>query len=225
MTLDGFRYQIDIVMCIDSTGSMAHLIEEVKGNALRFYEDLARVLSHKQRSIDQLRVKIVAFRDYYEDGDKAMTISDFFVLPEKNEDFHSFVRNVRADGGGDPPETSLEALALAIKSEWIRGSKGRQIIVLWTDTTAHPLERNLAAKPANYPAGMPQNFDALTDLWGDSTYIDEKPKRLILYAPDENPWSVISEHWDNVIHYPSQAGKGLEELDYKTILDTIANSI
>jgi hypothetical protein len=225
MALEGFRYKIDIVMCIDSTGSMAHLIEQVKENALSFYEDLMRLMSHRQRPIDQLRVKVISFRDYYEDGDKAMLISDFFSLPEKSDDFSGFVRSVHADGGGDPPETSLEALVLAIKADWVRGPKCRQIIVLWTDTTPHPLDRNLTSKPANYPADMPQNFDALTDLWSDTTYLDEKPKRLILYAPDVNPWSVISEHWNNVIHYPSQAGKGLEEFDYSQILDAVANSI
>ena len=130
-----------------------------------------------------------------------------------------------ADGGGDDPETSLEALALAIKSDWLWGLKSRQLIVLWTDTSAHPLEHNLKAKPANYPPDMPPNFSALTDLWGDQNHVDTNAKRLVLYAPEATPWPTIADHWENVLHYPSQAGRGLEELEYNEILDHIAQSV
>jgi hypothetical protein len=34
----GVTYAVDLVMCIDGTGSMGHLIEEVKSTALKFYE-------------------------------------------------------------------------------------------------------------------------------------------------------------------------------------------
>jgi hypothetical protein len=225
MSLGGFIYQIDIVMCIDCTGSMAHLIGDVKANALRFYDDLVRTMTRKQKKIDRLRVKVIAFRDYYVDGPNSMLISGFFNLPDQNKSFAEFINNLRADGGGDDPETSLEALALAIKSDWLWGLKSRQLIVLWTDTTAHPLERDLKAKPANYPPGIPQDFNALTDLWGDQNYVDSDAKRLVLYAPEAPPWPNIAEHWDNVVHYPSQAGRGLEEMEYNEILEHIAESL
>ena len=34
----GLDYNVDIVMCIDATGSMASIIEDVKSNALSFYQ-------------------------------------------------------------------------------------------------------------------------------------------------------------------------------------------
>jgi hypothetical protein len=34
----GVKYAVDLVMCIDGTGSMGHLIEEVKSSALQFYK-------------------------------------------------------------------------------------------------------------------------------------------------------------------------------------------
>ena len=38
-------------------------------------------------------------------------------------------------------------------------------------------------------------------------------------------WSDISAVWENVVHHPSQAGGGLSEVDYGTIIDSIGNSV
>ena len=56
-------------------------------------------------------------------------------------------------------------------------------------------------------------------------YMDQSAKRLLLFAPDVPYWSTISDNWDNVIHFPSRAGEGLQEVDYSQIVDTISNSI
>jgi len=215
-------------MCIDVTGSMQHLIDQVKRNALRFYEDLAKVMSHKQKTIDSLRVKVIAFRDFYVDGDRSLKVSPFYKLPDEAEAFATFVKGLKADGGGDAPETSLEALALALKSEWrdvTDTARGRQVVVMWTDTSSHPLEHQKDGKPAVYPEGMPGDFNGITDWWEGSGYVMPTAKRLLVYAPDVYPWKNIAEHWSNTVHYPSQAGNGLETVDYSAILDAIANSI
>lgn len=224
----GVVYSVDIVMCIDATGSMQHLIDQVKRNALRFYEDLVKVMTHKQKAIDSLRVKVVAFRDFYVDGDRSLKVSPFYKLPEEAEAFAAFVKGLKADGGGDEPETSLEALALALKSEWLDvadTAKGRQVVVMWTDTSSHPLEKQKGSKPPVYPEGMPADFNGMTDWWEGSGYVTPAAKRLLVYAPDVYPWKNIAEHWSNTVHYPSQAGNGLETVDYSSILDAIANSI
>ena len=43
-------------------------------------------------------------------------------------------------------------------------------------------------------------------------------------APDGPGWSDISAVWENVVHNPSQAGGGLSDVDYGTIIDSIGNS-
>lgn len=224
--VQGVRYAVDIVMCIDTTRSMYELLEKVKAGAIQFHEDLNRRLKEKDRLVDTLRVRVIAFRDFYADGDKSLRTSPFFTLPQDKEGFSAFVKTLEPDGGGDEPETSLEALAIAIKSDWLKGdSKQRQVIVMWTDASAHPLEKNDNSKPSHYPADMPKNFDDLTDWWEGQSYLSNKAKRLILYAPDAYPWTDISNHWNNCVHYPSKAGAGLEEMDYVKIVDTIANSV
>jgi hypothetical protein len=226
MAGQGLKYNVDIVMCIDATGSMGSLIERVKESALRFHDDLQRKLSEKDKNVDVLRVKVIPFRDYYCDGDKAMSISPFFELPKDASAFSSFVSPIKADGGGDEPENGLEALALAIKSDWsTTGDRRRQIIVIWTDASAHKLEHNSGAKPGNYPTDLPKNLDELTDWWEGQTYMSSSAKRLILFTPDAYPWTDIATHWKLVVQLTSKAGDGLEEIEYSTILDTIVNSV
>ena len=55
--------------------------------------------------------------------------------------------------------------------------------------------------------------------------MDDNAKRLVLYAPDAPDWNVIAKNWNNVLWFPSEAGKGLESLDYSEIIETIANSV
>lgn len=223
--MQGLKYTVDIVLCIDVTGSMSPIIEKVKSNALRFYEDLLNTMAQKDKTIDTLRLRVVAFRDYYYDEDQSMQESPFFTLPQEKEAFQKFVNDLKAEGGGEEPESGLEAVALAIRSKWnTTGDKKRQIIVMWTDASAHPLERAATDRPNYYPSPMPANFDDLTDLW-DGQYMIRSAKRLILYAPDAYAWTDMANHWENTIQYPSKAGEGLGEVDYKTILDAIASSV
>ena len=62
-------YAVDIVFCIDVTGSMTPIIDAVKANALGFYDDVQTNLTAKGKNVAQLRVRVVAFRDFVADGD------------------------------------------------------------------------------------------------------------------------------------------------------------
>lgn len=220
-------YNVDIVFCIDATGSMTDLIDLVKNNAVRFYYDLKEVMDKKSKVIDSLRVKVIAYRDYIEDKEDAMLTTDFFCLPQDIDEFRDTVNSITAFGGGDEPEDGLEALGFAIRSKWQEeGTKRRQIIVVWSDASTHPL--GYARSEPNYPQKMAKDFNELTRWWGDRQnegYVKYNAKRLILFTPDVPGWSDITKTWDNVIHYMSEAGKGLEEVSYKQIIDAITNSI
>ena len=96
-----------MVFCIDCTGSMDNIIDMVKNNALNFYNDVTETMEKKNKHITQLRVRVVAFRDYLADGDRAMLVTDFFKLPEQAVDFETCVRSLKAEGGGDDPEDGL----------------------------------------------------------------------------------------------------------------------
>ncbi len=223
MSSQGVTYAVDLVMCIDGTGSMGHLIEEIKSAALKFYEQLEKKMAEKSKKIDQLRVKVILFRDYWADSqEKAMVSSSFFHLPSQASEFANFVSVIKADGGGDEPENGLEALGLALKSDWIKGdfTKQRYVTVLYTDASAHSLEKG--GKPSYYPTNIPKTLNDLSDFWEE---IPVSAKRLVLFAPDAEPWTVIGNSWNNTVYYTSKAGRGLEELEMDQILEVIANSV
>jgi hypothetical protein len=221
----GLSYAVDIVFCIDVTGSMTPIIDQVKSNALRFYDDVQSNLTAKGKNVDQLRVRVIAFRDFAADGAAALDESPFFTLPDERADFSEFVNGLVAEGGGDAPESGLEAVALAIDSPWTTvGDRRRQVIVVWTDQPAQPLDPSVL--PPDIASRVPRDSSALTDAWEDEQgRMGSSSKRLILFAPDGPGWSDISAVWENVVHHPSQAGGGLSEVDYGTIIDSIGNSV
>jgi hypothetical protein len=221
----GLSYAVDIVFCIDVTGSMTPIIDQVKANALRFYDDVQKNLTEKGKNVDQLRVRVLAFRDFKADGAAALQESPFFTLPAERAEFSDFVNGLIAEGGGDAPESGLEAVAFAVNSPWTTiGDRRRQVIVVWTDQPAQPLDAS--ALPADLSSRVPADFSALTDLWeNEQGPMGSSSKRLILFAPDGPGWSDISGVWENVVHHPSQAGGGLSDVDYGTIIDSIGNSV
>ncbi len=228
-------YTVDLVFCVDATGSMDPVLKTVKANALGFYSDLMNALNAKNKRVESVRIKLIAFRDYAADGDQAMLVTDFFTLPDDSREFSNTVNGIVADGGGDAPEDGLEALAYAIRSDWSKTStKKRQIIVLWSDAPPHPI--GFAKHEALYPSGMAKDFKELTEWWENDQmgYMNMRAKRLILYTPCaksdydpklEYPWENIINNWNNVVHYPSIAGEGLKELQYQQIMSAIVESI
>ncbi len=229
-------YNVDLVFCIDATGSMSmeRMLDMVKERALAFHSDLTYCMEHldNPKHVNQLRIRLIAFRDYIADGADAMLTTNFFKLPEEKELFEKAVRGITAQGGGDDPEDGLEALAYAIHSHWCEGGiqqdgtqiKRRQVIVLWTDEETHDLGFGKAAP--NYPREyMAKSFSELTSWWEDDEKMDYDSKRLLLYAPAKPNWNKVLQNWDNVLHFPSEAGMGLDKLSYEQIINTIANSI
>ena len=215
------KYNVDIVMCIDATGSMNGILDTVKCNALNFDGDLINSMRKKGKQVNELRIKVIAFRDYIADGEEAMLATDFFQMPEEQADFRNLVSKITASGGGDEPEDGLEALAYAIKSSWTQeGDKRRHVIVIWTDASTHAL--GFGRKSKYYPQRMAADFNQLTSWWDQ---MDGRAKRLLIYAPEEAYWTTISDSWDNTMHFPSVAGNGLKEFEYDEILSEICNTI
>ncbi len=217
----GMDYNVDIVMCIDATGSMASIIEDVKSNALSFYQKFVDEMEAKSKSVQQLRIKVIAFRDYSVDSE-AMVESKFFVLDEESEEFHDFVNAIEASGGGDEPESSLEALALAMNSDWVKtGSVRRHVIIMYTDASALKLGEQRGE--AGYPSNMPSDLAELREWW-EGQKMEKRAKRLLVFAPDMEPWSDMVD-WSNTFHTASKAGAGCDDTDIQTCIHMLVNSI
>lgn len=189
------EYYVDFVICIDATSYMASSIEEAERNFLSFCRMYVDEMDACCKDIRQLRVKVIVFREYGIDS-KPITESSFFVLNKENEAFLHYLDRITISNLKNDSANSLEALALAMESDWTKsGDVRRHIIMLFTNSPATPLYKK-EGQPG-YPEGMPKNFDELRERW--ETKMDKRAKRLLVFAPDTDPWSDMVD-WTRSCH-------------------------
>lgn len=177
---------LDLVMCIDATGSMQYTLNAVKNAALYFEKNLNDELKAKQIDpFESMRVKPIFYRDFggnsgwksdpRDYGDRPpMKVGEFWRLPDQATLFSTFVSPERATGGGDLPESGLECVNEGMNSSWIKagatvvgGASAGQVITasfnviaVWTDADAHPPSHSQSLKNPDYPAAdiMPRTW-------------------------------------------------------------------
>ncbi|HET6483878.1 MAG TPA: vWA domain-containing protein [Actinoplanes sp.] len=218
---DPGEYAVDVVLCVDVTGSMYPIVDRLKAGALTFHKRLQESAAARDKVLGDLRVRVVAYRDFRDDPVDALLESRFFTMPGQVGEFDSVLRDLQAGGGGDEPESGLEALAVALDSDWARGSdRRRHIVVLLTDASAHPL--GVGGTAAGYPVSVPSTIGGLTEAW---RLRDRECSRLLLFAPPMAPWTEIAAGWPNTVSRPSRAGGGLHEFALGDIVEATAGVI
>ncbi|MDO4165218.1 MAG: vWA domain-containing protein [Bacteroides sp.] len=181
---------VDVVMCIDVTGSMYDIINTVKKNAIGFYDSFNACCVEEGIQLSSLNAQVIAFRDKNEDYNWLET-SATYSLPTQQAEFNSFVNNLEADGGGDTPESGLEALQAAFqKNDWgTDDGYHRQVVILWTDA------------PYLIGSYSDVSLSSLEELWNAMP----SGRRLILFAPygtvnsNGESWGEL-DGWKNLIH-------------------------
>ena len=117
--------QLDLVFCVDLTGSMGGLITAAK-------QDMARVLEALRGALgDGLRVAIVGYRDHC-DGAKLLEVHPL------DGDVARVARRIAGlavSGGGDAPEAVYSGLQACLRLSWGAGSY--RVILLVGDAPPH----------------------------------------------------------------------------------------
>ena len=201
-----------------------------KKNAKTLHTDIIKAVSERGRTVQQLRIKVIVFRDFSYDGDDAIKESRFFNLPDETAEYEAFVNDIVADGGGELPESSLEALHLAMHSDWVTPADGfrtRHVIVMFTDAPAHRLDdadyREKASENPLYPKDCPSNLAGLIDEYNN---MDERARRLFIFAPNNEPWpELIMNINDHCMIKYVKAADGLDEINNDAIIDFLDISI
>lgn len=127
--------QADIVFAIDTTGSMEEEIDGVEKNVTYFAEKL------KSEYNVMVNYALIDYKDLEEDGDGTTKIikngiSNWFSDTTK---FSEKVNLMYADGGGDDPECSVDALETARRLNFRSGS--HKFVILITDAEYKVLNR------------------------------------------------------------------------------------
>jgi hypothetical protein len=222
-------YSVDVIFCIDATGSMRPYLDSAKRTAQDFHDRLVASMEDKGKGVKQLRVRFIEFRDLGVEGPDAIRETPFYSLPEQTDGYAAELAQLVAQGGGPEPESALEALAVAFRSPWERSlDKRRHVVVMCTDASAHPLGKFTLPEPGSQMPPWPTTMEQLQAIWGDVTDDGEmefESKRLVIFGPNDYPWNEIMDLFENCVWLESAAGDGMAEIDMELIIDAVANSV
>ncbi|MBY0525513.1 MAG: VWA domain-containing protein [Gemmataceae bacterium] len=120
--------KVEVVFCLDTTGSMGGLIEGAKQKIWAMCNQIA-----SGQPTPDLKVGLVAYRDR---GDDFITKS--FDLTDDLDAIHGHLRGFSAGGGGDEPESVNEALHAAVHNmKWSDDPDVMKIVFLVGDAPPH----------------------------------------------------------------------------------------
>ncbi len=134
----------DIVFLIDVSGSMAPVIDALRRNIEVFIDSLSGVDANNAAPVKDWRAKVVGFRDAEHDRDWFQDhpfVRDAVALKAQ-------LGSLRAEGGGDEPESLLDALYKLSTMEatpkgaqseeatrWRYRSDAARVVIVFTDAT------------------------------------------------------------------------------------------
>ncbi len=222
--------KLDIIFCIDGTGSMSYCINNVRSNASKFYRDLIDKMTVEFSSnIDEVKIKVITFRDYAVDGKNAMVTSEWFDLTAGDTDlYEQHLNGIVADGGGDLPESGMEALFHAMTADWQSiGNNDRQIIVLFTDADANPIGTGVPADVNMVDAdGLLKTWNGtIPPFMSQSDFkLRERAKRLIIYAPASSAYVGLVSKLNRAQFIATEMSGGLKDIDFDAVIKVIAAS-
>jgi len=124
----GPKPQVEVVFCLDTTGSMSGLIDAAKQKIWSICNQIVT-----GRPTPELKVGLVAYRDR---GDAYVT--KVFDLTDDLDAVHANLMGFKAEGGGDFPESVNQALHDSVtKIKWSGDKKTLRIIFLVGDAPPH----------------------------------------------------------------------------------------
>jgi len=205
----------DIVFCIDATGSMSPFLDTVKERIKDFVVKLGTSDEHQKIPVDW-RIKVVGYRDAFEDG------TDWIVgldnpFSNNPEEVYRQLAELMPEGGGDDPETLMDALYSIVsharnENEW-REPVHRIIIVITDERSKDKMHEN-TVEP-----GEPQDGNHLLNL-----LVMEKIK-LIYYGPECEVIENLASVPGSQIKSCSTLGDGLRSIDWDEQLDFLRKTI
>lgn len=117
--------RLDLVFCIDITGSMGGLIAAARRHVGKVLDALKGALGK------DLRVGFVGYRDHT-DGPKLFSVEP---LTGDVEQVRQAIDDVMVDGGGDAPEAVFAAMLECLELDWAKQSY--RVVILIADAPPH----------------------------------------------------------------------------------------
>jgi len=137
---------VDLVMLIDCSGSMQDCIDAIKQSIASFVQQMSAVDANGGSPVRDWRMKICGYRDHVSDGSHWF-VDNPFVSDLAGVQAQLADANLQAKGGGDEPESLLDALFKVASMEqsgvqdvpspdrWRQRGAATRVVVFFTDAT------------------------------------------------------------------------------------------
>lgn len=137
----------DIVFLVDATGSMKPCMNDIKNNIRLFFHILSSEDENGGRTVHDWRAKVCGYRDYFDNEETAFEDNPFVRdVAQLEQQLDKMV----ATGGGDEPETMLDALYTLLlqgddtmegepesPKKWRYKRECSRIIIVFSDAPCH----------------------------------------------------------------------------------------
>lgn len=151
---------VDVVFLMDATGSMQPCIDNIKDNIRLFFSLMSTADANGEKKVTDWRAKICGYRDYLDNPDNAFENNPFV---RDIDSLEAQLSNMKAKGGGDEPESLLDALYTILNEpvatassepenpyRWRYKHSCRRVLIIFTDATCHmKIGQNSDVSPEN----------------------------------------------------------------------------
>ena len=186
---------VDLVFLIDATGSMQPCIDALKDNISTFIDSLTTRGPNNENPIKHWRAKAVGYRDFK--CDSIPFVDNPFV--EDAGQLKAQLAKLEATGGGDEPESLLDALykvstmaqmpkgAASLEANmWRYRSEAARVVVAFTDASYHEVMEQPKGTVADLINVLHSNRIIL------NLFAPEMPCHDALCAADKSDYQAIS---------------------------------
>lgn len=154
-----YKFTLDIVLCLDVSGDNRVPLEGLKnaveglGNAMA-----ERYIQEEHIPLRDIRLCLVTFRDFSPGlSETPLECSPFFSLHYNERELIEYLDGMKAEGGGDIPESSLEALAKCFTLPFNERKRDRTAIIFITNALPQPY--GTGKEHELYPKDIPSSYD------------------------------------------------------------------
>lgn len=214
-------YVIDIVMCLDATGSMQNTLNAAVANANSFNNDLRKELGMEDDPNMKVRVRPMFYRDWQDaigmlglsplDGGTSRTphhnagrdvfkyTADFIDLDPSNSsqkaaktnELKTFLNSENAAGGGDLPEAGATCINQGTRSNWYDAKSANS-------RKYFNLDKDTPINTPHEPNNVNITVVPVVVFWTDASISDPAITRQYIDSTQPGNWPAMKKHvWDN----------------------------
>jgi hypothetical protein len=207
---------VDIIFIMDTSGSMGPAIAQVGKNIGSFVQNL------DPTTVKDWRARVFSFSDLESDAPEiALNVSRPWVSDPQEivNQMVECIELVKQCGGGDEPESSLDAMYLAARdgfdAEWTERTR---VIVLFTDATPKPIMKETLGVDADGTMLLSQMIN------DNHTYVH-------LFAPKDDAYANLKQGAGKYFNYSPIDKEGvslveaLKDIDFTKTLETLGKSV